>query len=205
MKIIEASATIISETPDALSYLERCARTCYNSFDRIAPGSATRLLVQCRDSGHLGVFDCAHAGVEFVVDRAIANEIVRHRVGVGYCQESTRYVNYGKKDGGLAFVAPRFADAFSAGTWERAMGAAEGNYLELLKRGEKPELARSVLPLSTATRLAVAGSFTYWRNFFRKRTNPKAHPQMRVVAVPLLAEFVQRWAPVFGDLATVNA
>ena len=28
-----------------------------------------------------------------------------------------------------------------------------------------------------------------WRHFFRLRTSPAAHPQMREIAIPMLAEF----------------
>ena len=45
-------------------------------------------------SGHESVLEHASITVRFIISRAIANEIVRHRIA-SYSQESTRYCNYG--------------------------------------------------------------------------------------------------------------
>lgn len=37
-----------------------------------------------------------------------------------------------------------------------------------------------------------------WRHFFKLRTSPAAHPQMREVTIPLLRKF-QLWIPVVFD------
>ena len=80
------------------------------------------------------------------------------------------------------------------------MQQAELTYNYLIGQGWKPEQARSVLPNSLKTEIIVTMNLTSWRNFFKKRTDLKAHPQMREISVPLLAEF-QRLVPVvFEDI-----
>lgn len=208
MKIVSASAVIEDATPDALRRIEIVGRTCYKSEDRIAPGSDDKFVRMIRDKGHLAMLDHAHVSVRFIVDRGVSHEVVRHRVGVGYAQESTRYCNYSKdKFGGdVTFIRPCFWEAgtplFEA--WAAAMEHCENAYLMLVAMGAKPQEARSVLPNSLKTEIVVTGSFTYWRHFFKQRTDPAAHPQMREVTVPLLAEFLQRWPAAFDDLEGVK-
>ena len=77
---------------------------------------------------------------------------------------------------------------------------AERAYNTLRELGERPEIARSVLPNSLKTEIIVTMNLTSWRNFFKKRTDTKAHPQMREIAVPLLAEFQRLIPAVFEDI-----
>lgn len=205
MIIASPSAAIEDATPDALARIEAAGRTCYRSEDRIAPGSADKFVRMIRDKGHLAMLDHASASVRFVIDRGVSHEIVRHRIGVAYAQESTRYCNYskGKFGGEVTFIRPLFwregSHEFTA--WEAAMRFAETAYLTLLKCGATPQEARSVLPTSVKTELVMTATFTAWRHFFRQRTDAAAHPQMREVTVPLLADFAARWPAAFDDLA----
>jgi len=206
MKIITASATIEDSTPNALQLIERAGRTCYKSEERITPDSADAFVRMIRDRGHMAMLDHAHASVRFIVDRGVSHEIVRHRIGVAYAQESTRFCNYskGKYGSECTFIRPCFwLDLAVHGSlmlkWEDSCRAAETAYLELLSGGAKPQEARSVLPNSLKTELVMTASFTAWRHFFKQRTDKAAHPQMREVVVPLLAEFVERWPAAFDD------
>jgi thymidylate synthase (FAD) len=68
--------------------------------------------------------------------------------------------------------------------------------------GVAPQEARTVLPNSLKTEIVATLDFTAWRHVFRLRTSKSAHPQMREVMIPLLAEFVERWPAVFDDIQT---
>lgn len=204
MKIIKPSATIEYYTPNALEQIERAGRTCYKSEDKITPGSAEKFCRMLREREHLAMFDHAYAAVRFIVDRGISHEVVRHRIGVGYAQESTRYVSYakGKFGGECTFIKPSFwsEDDENYIHWYDAMYAAECSYLYLIKCGASPQEARSVLPNSTKTELMVTGTFTYWKHFFKLRSAKEAHPQMREVVIPLLRQFIELWPAAFEDL-----
>ena len=119
--------------------------------------------------------------VRFVCDRAIANELVRHRV-FSFSQESTRYVSYRE---GVTFIRPvpfEWATDESSplfGQWHFALTAAETAYRTMICNGATPEQARSVLPLSTKTELVMSGLMEQWWNMLRLRFDAAhAHPQM---------------------------
>lgn len=130
--------------------------------------------------------------VRFTCDRAIANELVRHRV-FSFSQESTRYVNYKKP--GLAFVRPlpfewakqsedpsELPDSIADPrfqVWFLGCEQAEANYLYLIREGCHPQEARAVLPLSTKTELIMTGTYSQWSEMLKLRLNRAAHPQMR--------------------------
>lgn len=80
------------------------------------------------------------------------------------------------------------------------MAAAERSYLELIAKGATPQEARSVLPNSLKTEIVVTMDLREWRHFFKLRTAPGAHPQMREVAAPLLKMFQEVVPVVFEDI-----
>lgn len=125
-------------------------------------------------------------GLEFV-QRAL--ESVRHRMA-SYCQESTRYCNYGKGKFGeeITVIEPCFwpegSDLYWA--WKNACLISEQCYFSLLKSGATPQEARSVLPNSLKTEVVMTANIREWRHFLKLRCSPAAHPQMREVALILL-------------------
>lgn len=61
-------------------------------------------------------------------------------------------------------------------------------------------VTRDQLPNSLKTEIVMTLNLRSWRNFFRLRCSPAAHPQMRQIAVPMLAEFKRLIPVVFDDL-----
>lgn len=139
--------------------------------------------------------------VRFTCDRAIANELVRHRV-FSFSQESTRYVNYEKRE--LAFVRPipfewaelsfdqsELSDSMADPrfqAWFFGCEQAEANYLHLIREGCHPQEARAVLPLSVKTELIMTGTFPQWSEMLKLRLRHSAHPQMRYLMQMLIAK-----------------
>lgn len=207
MKIIHPSFEILSPAAldavtrkDALHSIARAARTCYKSS---GTDDAT-LVMQLVRNGHEAMLEHYSMTVRFVVDRGVSHEIVRHRMA-SFAQESTRYCNYGadKFGGEITVICPPEMTSFELFLWENACEKAEAIYLELLKEGNPPEIARSVLPHALATTLVMTANLREWRHFFRLRavgTTGKPHPQIKEVAQPLLEKLAD-WLPeVFGDL-----
>ena len=114
--------------------------------------------------------------------------------GDAYCQESTRYCNYGKGKFGeeITVIKPCFWDENTLGEkvkmdcWRIAMRDAEDAYFALLDEGCSPQEARSVLPNSLKTEVVMTANIREWRHFLKLRCSPAAHPQMREVALILL-------------------
>lgn len=201
MKIVTASATITAATPDLERVIEAAGRLCYKSEDRITPDSHVGFIARLAASKHESVLEHGAITVHFVVDRGVSHELVRHRIA-SFSQESTRYCNYGKgKFGGeITVVRPCFWPPFSHSLhlWREACRAAETAYFDLLGAGASPQEARSVLPNSLKTELAMTANPREWLHVFRLRCAPTAHPQMREVMIPLRDEFARRWPAIFA-------
>ncbi len=210
MRIIPPGYEIISEINGAqmLKNIELCGRVCYKSEDRITDGSAEKFVSMILASGHESVLEHEKITVKFICDRGVTHEIVRHRIA-SYSQESTRYCNYSKDKFGneITFIRPFFWEESDEKykVWANTMQEIENAYFKLIEAGAKPEEARSILPNSVKTELMVTMNIREWRHFFRLRTSPKAHPQMRECAVPLLDEFKKRVPLLFDDISCADA
>lgn len=201
MRIVQPGFVIEDEVNgyDILTRLERYGRVCYKSEHKITADSAERFVASLIKSGHESVIEHEKITVRIICDRGISHEIVRHRIA-SYSQESTRYVRYSDND--IQFIEPIFfeRDSEEYKTWLAAMFVSEKGYSALIELGATPEQARTVLPSSLKTEIVVTFNLREWRHFFKLRTGKAAHPQMREIAVPLLAEFKRLVPVVFDDL-----
>lgn len=71
---------------------------------------------------------------------------------------------------------------------------SEADYMVMLNEKAKPEDARGVLPNATATKIIMTGFIEDWKHFIFLRAEDgtgKAHPDMKVLAEPLMNEFKQ--------------
>lgn len=193
MKIIKPNAQILHITPDAQEFIEKVARTCYKSEDKIAPGTAVEFINKLVKRRHFAMLEHAGMTVKFIIDRGVSHEIVRHRIA-SYAQESTRYCDYAGARSGkeITVIDPCFWPELENGQTNSCRGIwldsclfLEKQYFELRARGAKPEEARSILPNSLKTELIMTANFREWREVFRLRTATPAHPQMREVMIPL--------------------
>ena len=103
MKIIEQSHEILKIDSDILEQVEIAARNCYKSEDKICPGSAEKMVKMLIKKEHTAILEFGDITVRFTTNRGNTHEMVRHRVGMSYAQESTRYVRY---DGNMEFIKP---------------------------------------------------------------------------------------------------
>jgi len=205
MKIVEPHAQILDcqDRAAGVQLLRRCekaARLSHRSEERMDEDSWDRLLrMIVLQHGDFSVVEHVAVTVLVLCDRGISHEWVRHRIGA-YTQESTRFVNYRKKFGELQFVRPPSLSGSALDCWQALVEHAEIAYFDILKAGVPPQIARSVLPNSLATRLAVTYNLRMWRHFFIMRTTLESHPQMKQITIPLLQEFQQRVPILFEDL-----
>lgn len=204
MNIIDPQVRVWKRELDEgkLLAVERAARLCYKSEGKIGERYSGGFLEKIIRQGHGSVLEHEKVTVQFVTDRGVTHEIVRHRIG-SYSQESTRYCNYAKErfGGEITLIRPYFFidHPDSMLEWEAACRTCEQMYLSLLQK-HSPQEARSVLPNSLKTEIAVTYNFREWRHFFRLRCAKDAHPQMRQVAIPLLLLLRKIFPPVFSDI-----
>lgn len=205
MNVIRPSYVI--ETPidgeQILRDIERYARTCYKSEGKIGDLQKTKEFVGrlLHTNKHEGIVDHHVITVRFICDRGVSHELVRHRIAA-YLQESTRYCDY--SGNGITFILPCWLkddqNSEEYLMWCEMMRTAEEHYVLLRRKGWKPEQARGVLPHFVKTEVVATLNLRSWRNFFRLRTAPNAHPQMRELSIPLLSEMKQRLPVIFDDL-----
>lgn len=220
MKIVEPSYEILTDISKdgirELQQIERVARVCYKSEDKIKEdgSSAKKLVSFLVKQGHEAMLEHSQLSVKFICDRGIANELVRHRIA-SFAQESTRYCNYASErmGGEIQVIMPyyipreqfcklsdREVDIKTA--WIESVCEAESKYLVMIQSGMRPEEARCVLPTCLKTEIVVTANYREWRNIFKLRTPVAAHPQMRELMCPLLKELQKKIPIIFDDIYT---
>lgn len=169
--------------------IEIAGRVCYQSEPKGYPENEKfiRMIIK---RGHESVLE--HGSLTFKVrtNRAIANEIVRHRLA-SYSQESTRYVKYDD----IEFIP---GDRLGRSYAEDMMTRIEEAYIFLIGQEFKPEEARDILPNATATTLVMTMNFRELRHFLKLRLDKAAHPQIRELAGMIL-EILKEKYPVFVE------
>lgn len=206
MRIISPSFSFNDEIDgkEIIRKIEKAARVCYKSEDKIQEGSAERFLTGLITRGHESVLEHEKITVTVICDRGVSHEIVRHRIA-SYSQESTRYCNYnsGKFGNQLTVIKPCFWDETDEQykVWIEQIGQIEKAYNQLIELGATPQEARSILPNSLKTEIVMTMNIREWRHFFKLRTTPAAHPQMQEIARMMLDEFKTRIPLLFDDIS----
>ena len=221
MNVIKSSYEILTPIDGVkeLQHIERIGRVCYKSEGLITEDgeSAKKFVSMLIKRGHEAMIEHSSLSVKFTVDRGVSHELVRHRIA-SFAQESTRYVNYSLEKFGNEINVIDIFDGIKLdrtmfnslskseisdiiNEWELAMKDSETHYLNMIKLGATPQIARSVLPNSTKTEITLTANYREWRNFFKLRTDKATvHPQMLEVTLPLLDELKEKLPTIFGDL-----
>lgn len=204
MNLVEPYARMLG-VPDVtagialLKHIEWAGRISHRSEDAQTDDSYARFLrAVVLGKGDWSIVEHASVTVDAVIDRGITHEWVRHRIGA-YTQESTRFVNYEKKMP-PSFIMPVGLSIDAAMCWRDSIRDAEDGYRLLVNSGCTPQIARSVFPNALASRIVTTYNLRNWRHFFLMRTTREAHPQMRQVTIPLLAEFQAKIPILYEDI-----
>ena len=212
-----------------LAFVNWCARISHRAEDAEKQDVERFLRSVVLDHGDWSVMEHVCISVDAIVDRGITHEIVRHRIA-SYTQESTRFVNYAKKmppsfiypvvgvecsrclENRPLNPPPKFnwehvnenggelVPCEYDHDWLEAIATVESKYKALLAKGWRPQEARSVFPNALASRIVITQNLRQWRHFFLMRTSIEAHPQMRQVTIPLLADFKAAIPVIYEDI-----
>ena len=189
--IIPPSVEIISPVRDGeeiMRFLEAAMRTAYKSEDRIGPDSHTKILKHILSLKHESTLEHVSFTFRIITNCGVTHELVRHRIA-SYTQESTRYVNYGKK--GVVLIFPyHLIDKSSSDVkfWASGQLEMKNYYTRALEMGWKPQEARGLLSNDIKTEIVCTMNIRELRSFFRLRTDSSAHPDIRVVATEMLRQ-----------------
>ena len=195
MEVIKSSVELVNPMPykEALNITELATRVCYKSEDKMKEGSAEKLIKGIIKSKHFGCLEHVNLTVKFICDRACSHQLVRHRL-MSFNQKSQRYC----KEDNLEVIKPEGLENTSL--WLESCRQAENAYAELIRRGEKPEVARGVLPNSTATEIYATANLREWRHFFELRCDRTAQKDIRMLALELLCQMFEKYPVFFEDL-----
>jgi thymidylate synthase (FAD) len=141
------------------------ARTCYTEkspqeiWERYRSGKVTpeellRVVNHVIESGHHSTIE--HINFTFAisgVSRALSHQLVRHRIGVAFDQQSQRYVKF--KSPSLVEPPSIAADEALQKQFDEVIEAGERAYQSLLDLGAPAEDARFILPNATTTNLIM--------------------------------------------------
>lgn len=183
---------LVSITPDAEQLIAYCARVS-NPSNQENPDS-TNLISYLITHKHWSPFEMAHVVMEINTTRAIAPQILRHR-SFSFQEFSQRYSqiqlrpempSFRRQDlknrqnsiDDLPEEVLREADGIAA----NALTIAYRAYQDLLSLGIAKECARDVLPLSTPTRLYMAGSVRSWLHYCDLRCDNGTQLEHKAIA-----------------------
>lgn len=194
MKIIQPSAELIDDINPADIYnkIERCGRVCYQSQPKGNSEEFVRMLIK---KGHESVLEHVSLTAHIICDRAIQNELVRHR-HASFSVESTRYVKYDE----LTFIKQFKDDVVADMLFNETTETAEDFYLKWFAHGSTTEQSRAVLPLCLKSELYMTANLREWRHILKLRTSKAAHPQMRQIMNQILDIFKEKLPVIVEDI-----
>jgi len=137
---------------------------------------------------------------EIITSRAIGNQLIRHRAlsfvqawqlpEPSINQESLRWV---RMDDPVVCLSEGYQkelneDPGAMHIWRTSCQRSFEAYSELVSKGFKKELARTVLPLATATRILMTAPINVWYEFLKLRLEKGAEPMMQELAESIYKE-----------------
>ena len=194
--------TFTSDASTHAEYVPEVAgRICYMSFLTPRPGGNKAYIDNILARGHGSVLEHAVFGLIFTgISRSCSHELVRHRVGMSYSQLSQRYVN--SKD--VNFIVPHDLPHNERTRFEDSCNDALEDYRWLSQADlpdvkAKRQMARSVLPNATETKIVVTGNARAWRHFIELRGGGGAEPEIRKLALKVCGVLFEAAPNLFAD------
>lgn len=205
MEIVDLKVEILDDIDEVsvLKKIEASGRVCYKSESLTTEDSCYKFVKKIIERGHEAVLEHVNITCKFICDRGIMAELTRHRIA-SFCVESSRYCNYSKDkfSNSISVIKPSNikSDSEEYRLWKESCEFSENTYMNMLKIGVVPEVARSVLPTCLKTEIVMTANLRQWRNVLKLRTSEAAHPDMRIMMNMLLDKFKLKIPAVFQDI-----
>lgn len=195
-------------------------RLCYKSFSPGLNANVTKVregnkpyLENVLNQKHGSVLE--HATVSFVflnVTRVFTHEIVRHRAGTAFSQESLRYVRLGELG---AYLPKVFEGTKTEETMKNVFEVleqiqqdlAEDLQLDALSMDEKKKLTssmRRLAPIGLTTNILVTANHRAWRHIIGMRCTPHAEEEVFEVMMNVARQLKERFPNLYQDLAILS-
>ena len=166
---------LLYHTPDPERAIATAARLCYapvgasELMETMPPERVKSVLSTIMKSGHFSTLE--HASYTFAVEgvsRALTHQLVRHRVGASFNQQSQRYVKF---TNGIDLVVPPSVEdnPEAKQAFDEAMAMSVAAYERLLGLGIPAEDARYLLPNAAASKIVITMNVRELLHFFNLR------------------------------------
>jgi len=198
-------------TPNAENLIVEMARVS-NPKNAKNTETAPRLLRYLIKHKHFSPFEMANMCVEIETTRAISPQILRHR-SFSFQEFSQRYADTSEL-GSAVIPHLRRQDhknrqnsiddlsSESIANYYRRISKlyedAEHLYREMVSSGVAKECARSILPLSTQTRLFMNGTIRSWIHYLQLRESNGTQLEHREIALAIKKIFCAEF-PIIGE------
>jgi len=196
---------LIWTTPRAEEMILYIARVSSNQ-DNSNPG-LLRYLIRNK---HWSPFEMASMCIEINTSRAIAQQILRHR-SFSFQEFSQRYatvsstplLHEARMKGATNRQSSLPASDENVAKWwtytqREVFDLASRKYLEAVDRGIANEVARFILPLSTPTKLYMAGTLRSWIHYLDQRTDEHTQLEHREIALGIADIFIDQF-PILAE------
>ena len=206
-----SNVTLTWATPNAEELIVKMARVSAPA-NQDNMETAPRLLQYLIKHKHWSPFEMGNMCIEIETTRAIAPQILRHR-SFSFQEFSQRYADTNEL-GSAVIPHLRRQDSKNrqnsiddlspdliASYYRRISQLYEDSehlYREMLSNGVAKECARSVLPLSTQTRLYMNGTIRSWIHYLQLRCDPGTQLEHQQIANAIKRIFCKQF-PVIGE------
>ena len=204
---------------NAENLIEAAGRLCYMSWQAYDPKKprATnpnvtkvregnkRYLKNILESGHGSVLE--HCCATFIfndISRVCTHELVRHRAGMAYSQQSLRYVRLDDlgfwmppqvlADDALAMIFVETVHLLESVQRRLAEHTDIANIKDFHLKKKLTSMFRRLAPIGLATSIMVTGNLRSWRHIIAQRTSPAAEEEIRIV-IGGVAEILKKKYP----------
>jgi len=200
-------------TPNAEELIVKMARvSAPKNQDNM--DTAPRLLKYLIKHKHWSPFEMSNMCVEIETTRAISPQILRHR-SFSFQEFSQRYADTSELGPAVIPHLRRQDHANRQNSIDDLSSEAIANYYrriselyedaehlyrEMVSSGVAKECARSILPLSTQTRLFMNGTLRSWIHYLQLRCEPGTQFEHRQIADRIKTIFCKEF-PIIGEAA----
>lgn len=201
--------------------IEAYGRMCYRSWEAGMNPNVTKVregndkyIANIISSKHGSV--CEHPVTNWIfadVSRVFTHELVRHRVGTAYSQESLRYVRL--EDLGLWLPPEVEADPYMKELFETTFETLGDLQMKMAKHLDldnakdfhrkkvMTSAMRRIAPDGLATSIGVSMNFRAMRHLGELRTSGGAETEIRLVFNKVMDIASKRWPNIFADFEKV--
>lgn len=168
-----------------------------HSLDEISEDEADEIFEEMKKTALNGVFEWVNLVFQVEgVTRAFTHQLVRHRVGFSFSQESMRFT---KVNGMQTLMGPSVKESYQEAVWNNACFHIEQAYQELIDSGVATQDARGLLPTNVLTKIGFSTNYRSLVQLCGDRLCYQAQDEWRSVVSQIKDEVRRIWGDDFAD------